>query len=103
MSDLFKCVKCGKQLYNKHEQDAHEKDCKGASISMDIITMLATGGLDALHIANKVGFTCAICGDIQTIDSIDEWRLQPLRDVCDNCKSDLKEILLTKRKKDGKA
>lgn len=43
--------------------------------------------------AISIGFTCQICGDIQTIEDTVKIDLP----ICDQCKKDLKEIIMNKR------
>ena len=100
MSDLFKCKKCGKHLSNKHEHTAHERDCKGFSFTLDMIETIAEKGFEGL--APEFGFICQICGDTQKIESVEHLKLYNPPGMCDNCKSDLKDIILEKRKDERK-
>lgn len=99
MPELFKCTKCGKQLYNKHEQSQHEKECRGVTFNLDVLERLAKGE----SLEPRIGFDCVICGEVQIIPGPHNWGKEIVFPVCDNCKSDLKEIILLKRKKNGKA
>ena len=100
MSDIFACTKCGKKLNNKFDKESHEKDCHGMSINLETIQLIAREGIEGLNA--KIGFTCQICGDTQVIESVEHYRLYIPEGVCDACKKDLKEIILTKRKKNGR-
>ena len=99
MADLFKCKKCGKQLGNKHEYENHEKVCKGAVVSMETIQLIAEKGIEGLVSPAEICFKCVICGGSQIISEAHNWGKEIVFPICDNCKSDLKEIILTKRKK----
>ena len=101
MSELFKCRKCGKNLSNKFDKDNHEKDCQGASITFEAIQHIAEKGIEGLMKA-EICFECVICGDSQSIPELHSWGKEIIFPVCDNCKSDLKEIILEKRKKNGR-
>jgi len=98
MSD-FKCKKCGKDLPNKHEWEMHELNCKGVSFDMGMLEKIAAGGIESL---SDVAFECTICGEGQVLPKTYQPGVTQVFPVCDNCKSDLKDIILTKRKKDEK-
>jgi len=100
----FKCPKCFATLHNKFELESHVPTCKGGSISMDIIAKLAEGGLEALHSAApaELSFKCFICGGNKVVTSLAEYDVRAIKGICDNCINDLKDIILTKRKKNGK-
>ena len=102
MSD-FNCSKCGRKLNNKFDKESHEKECHGMSINLETIQLIAEKGIEGLVPPVKMGFTCQICGDMQVIETVEHYRLYKPEGMCDNCKRDLKEIILTKRKKNGKA
>jgi transposase-like protein len=103
MSDLFKCSKCGKKLNNKFDKESHEKECHGMSINLETIQLIAEKGIEGLTPPVTMGFKCDICGDFQPIDEIEMIRTKYMSLICDNCKKDLKEIILTKRKKNERA
>ena len=91
----FKCPKCGQQLHSRTDLEIHEKHCEGATISMATIQNIASGN------SVEVCFDCVICGGSQPILGIHNWGREVIFPVCDNCKSDLKDIILTKRKNNG--
>ena len=72
---------------------------------MDIIAKLAEGGLEALSSppVEELSFKCFVCGGNQLVTSLVEYDVRAIKGICDNCISDLKEIILTKRKHNGKA
>lgn len=88
------CVKCGKAFPSLSDMEFHVLTCNGASISMDVINTIAEGGS-----VDAIGFTCELCGKIQNINELHNWGKEIIFPICDNCKNDLKEIILTKRQK----
>lgn len=45
-----------------------------------------------------MGFLCEICGDFQELSNTHIWGKEIIFPVCDQCKADLKTIILNKRK-----
>jgi len=80
MSD-FKCIKCGMDFPNNEVMQLHSEECKGASISMDIINTIAEGGS---KVSGKIGFTCDICGESQMRNDLTriKARVKWLEDNC---------------------
>lgn len=125
------CLDCGKQLAGHEIKDhymhctskvpragrprtqpvplpsVHTKEPKGMemeefkppeTISLDLIKRIAAGEFPKSSEAESWGFTCEICEDVQTFNG----SVSHIFPICDNCKSDLKEIILIKRKNNGK-
>jgi len=92
----YKCRKCGAGFTTEHEQEIHEKHCKGISFTMDMIEKLANG-----EQLGTLGFTCEFCGGVQQLDSVQLGK-ELIFPVCNNCKKDLKELILAKRKDERK-
>ena len=90
MSD-YTCIKCGLRITDEEAYIEHRDNCNGATISMDTITRIAQGGTSA-------SFRCDICENSQSVpDSM--WRKQIIFPVCNQCKKDLRELVLTLRNK----
>ena len=122
-----KCPDCGKEL-QAHEMATHHLDCRmkpkrkpgrpksspvelkaevpieHESIPLDVIKQIASGTYkpEVVTVEAEVCFDCTICGEAQPINGAHNWGKEIVFPVCDNCKSDLKEIILNKRKKDEK-
>lgn len=81
------------------------------TISLEMIQKIASGDFKPevkivekeviKEVPAQLGFTCIICGDTQIINHLQEYN-KGIPGVCDNCISDLKEIILLKRKKNEK-
>ena len=94
----FRCPKCGKSLKNKYDLESHIADCKGETFTLDMIEKIAKGE----SLEPELGFHCQICGENQKIESIEHLKLYQPAGMCDNCKRDLKDIILAKRKDERK-
>ena len=123
-----KCENCG-QLLQAHEVSTHYLDCPKRPkhtpnkpgrkpkpkiveikeeedmqapdvISMDLIKKIASGNFKPEVVAAEIGFECVLCEGTQIVPDGFNLGAHQVFPVCDNCKSDLKEIILTKRKKD---
>jgi predicted RNA-binding Zn-ribbon protein involved in translation (DUF1610 family) len=46
-----------------------------------------------------VGFSCQICGDVQIVHDVAMINMNGHLAICDQCKNDLKEIIMQKRNK----
>jgi len=97
MFNGFVCGKCGKSFTSATLLKSHEKMCyKSSGISLSTIESIASG--DAV----TVTFICELCGDSQSIPEEHNWGKEIVFPICDNCKSDLKDIILEKRKDERK-